>query len=36
MRGVRTALILGISVLMAQRIRMLLKAQRQHRDDPQV
>ncbi|MFM9652746.1 putative phage holin [Streptomyces galilaeus] len=36
MRGVRTAVIVGISVLMAQRIRMLLKAQRQHRDDPQV
>jgi hypothetical protein len=32
LRGVRTALALAISALMAQRIRILLKAQREHRD----
>ncbi|MFJ4617437.1 hypothetical protein [Streptomyces sp. NPDC088812] len=34
MRGVRTLIILGISVLMAQRIGMLLKAQRDHHNQP--
>jgi len=32
MRGVRTATVLAISVLMVQRTRLLLEAQRQHRD----
>lgn len=33
LRGVRTALVLGISVLMLQRRRLVLQAQREHHDD---
>lgn len=32
LRGVRTAIILGITVLMTQRIRMILQARREHTD----
>ncbi|MEV7140780.1 putative phage holin [Streptomyces tauricus] len=34
LRGVRTAIVLTITVLMAQRIRMMLQAQREHHDHP--